>query len=71
MVSVNKSLVKMANETGKNTDIGTVSDLSDTDNLIQYCLQNKVKKTVIDKLLKRGFHSLDTLKYTDYLLICF
>lgn len=52
----------MTNETGENTDVGTVSDLSDMDILIQYCLQNKVNKTAVDELLKRGFDSLDALK---------
>lgn len=40
----------------------TVSDLSDQDILIQYCLQNKVNKVAVDELLKRGFDSLDALK---------
>ena len=53
---------KMADQTSENNDVGTVSDLSDTDILIQYCLQNKVNKTAVDELLKRGFDSLDALK---------
>ena len=52
----------MADQKSENTDVGTVSDLSDTDILIQYCLQNKVNKTAVDELLKRGFDSLDALK---------
>ena len=43
-------------------DTAIVSDLSDQDLLIQYCLQNKVNKTAIDELLKRGFDSLEALK---------
>ena len=39
-----------------------ISDLSDQDLLIKYCLQSKVNKTAIDKLLKRGYDSLDALK---------
>ena len=40
----------------------TVSDLSDSDVLIQYCLQNNVNKIAVDKLLKRGYVSLDALR---------
>lgn len=42
--------------------MATVTELSDQDLLIQYCLQNKVNKTAIDELLKRGYDSLDALK---------
>ena len=47
----------MASESGDNT--ATLSDMSDMDILIQYCLENKVNKTAVDELLKRGFDSLD------------
>ena len=50
----------MASESGDNT--ATLSDMSDMDILIQYCLENKVNKTAVDELLKRGFDSLDALK---------
>ena len=36
----------------------SVSEMSDQDILIQYCLQNKVNKNAVDELLKRGFDSL-------------
>ena len=49
-------------ETADNMATVTVSDLSDEDVLIQYCLQNKINKTAIDELLKRGFDSLEALK---------
>ena len=49
-------------ETADNTATVTVSDLSDEDVLIQYCLQNKINKTATDELLKRGFESLEALK---------
>ena len=35
-----------------------VSELSDTEVAINYCLQNKIPETRIDELLKRGFMSL-------------
>ena len=40
----------------------TLSDPTDSDILIKYCLQNKVNKTAIDELLKRGYNSLDALQ---------
>ena len=43
-------------------NMATISDLSDQDILIKYCLQSKVNKTAIDELLKRGYDSLDALK---------
>ena len=52
--------LKMTNEPGDNTV--TVSAMSDMDILIQYYLENKVNKTAVDELLKRGFDSLDMLK---------
>ena len=53
----------MATETDQLTiESGHVSDLSDQDILIQYCLQNKVNKVAVDELLKRGFDSLEALK---------
>ena len=39
-----------------------VSDMSHQDILIKYWLDNKINKTVLDELLKRGFDSLDALK---------
>ena len=50
----------MSNESAENTV--TLSDMSAMDILIQYCLENKVNKTAVDELLKRGFDSLDALK---------
>ena len=49
-------------DTQDDGNMGTVSDLSDQDLLIQYCLQNKVNKTAIDELLKQGYDSLNALK---------
>ena len=40
---------------------GVVSDLADQDLVINFCLQNKNMKSAIDKLLKRGFNSLEAL----------
>ena len=39
-----------------------VSDMSDQDILIKYCLDNKINKTALDELMKRRFDSLDALK---------
>ena len=39
-----------------------VSDMSDQDILIKYCLDNKINKTTLDELMQRGFDSLDALK---------
>ena len=50
---------KMATES---EETGTVTEMSDMDILIQYCLENKVNKTAVDELLKRGFDSLEALK---------
>ena len=47
---------------GENSATGTVSDMTDSDLLIKYCLDNKINKTAIDELLKRGFDSLEALK---------
>ena len=41
---------------------GTVTDLSDSDLVINYCLQNKVDKVAVDELLKRGYTSLEALQ---------
>ena len=38
-----------------------VSDLADEDVVINFCLQNKIAKSAIDELLKRGFNSLEAL----------
>ena len=45
-----------------NANMATVSDLSDQDILISYCLENKVSKTAIYELLKRGYDSLAALR---------
>ena len=43
----------------------TLSDLSDMDIVINYCLQNKVAKRVIDELLKKGFTSLEAFRLVE------
>ena len=40
---------------------GVVTDLADEDVVINFCLQNKITKSPIDELLKRGFNSLEAL----------
>ena len=47
-------------ENGCNT--AAVSDMSDQDILIKYCLDNRINKTALDELMKRGFDSLNVLK---------
>ena len=39
-----------------------MSDMTDSNRLIKYCLDNKINITAIDELLKLGFNSLDALK---------
>ena len=43
----------------------TVSDLSDEDMVINYSLQNKIPKRVIDELLKKGFTSLEAFRLVE------
>ena len=43
----------------------TVSDLSDMDMVINYFLQNKIAKRVIDELLKKGFTSLEAFRLVE------
>ena len=52
----------MASDDDANANMAAVSDLSDKDILISYCLKNKVSKTAIDELLKRGYDSLAALR---------
>ena len=42
-----------------------VSELSDTDVVIKYCLENKISKDAIDELLKRGYTSLEALQLVE------
>ena len=49
-------------ENNDDSNMGTISDLSDQDILIKFCLDNKVNKTAIDELLKRGYDSLAALR---------
>ena len=39
--------------------------MTDEDLVINYCLQNKVSKPVIDELLKRRYTSLEALRLVD------
>ena len=50
----------MADET--NANMASLGDLSDQDIMIKFCLDNKVSKTAIDELLKRGYDSLAALR---------
>ena len=52
----------MASGDDANTNMATVSDLSDQDILLSYCIENKVSKTAINELLKRGYDSLAALR---------
>ena len=53
------------NENRVETGQASVSDLSDEDLVIIYCLQNKIAKGAIDELLKRGYTSLEALSLVD------
>lgn len=58
----------MADETTNQVNVGAnvvVSDLADEDLVINFCLQNKISKPVVDELLKRGFTSLEALSLVD------
>lgn len=46
----------------EDSNMATVSDLTDQDIMVQFCLENKVSKTAIDELLKRGYDSLAALR---------
>ena len=52
----------MASSDDANANMATASDLSDQDIVISYGLENKVSKTAIDELLKRGYDSLAALR---------
>ena len=42
-----------------------VSDLSDTDKVINYCLENKIDKDIIDEILVRGYTSMEAFVLLD------
>ena len=44
---------------------GAISDLSDEDMVVNFCLENKISKPATDELLKRGFTSLEALSLVD------
>lgn len=64
-MSLNGDTSNQPDEAGGSVSQGHVSDLSDEDILIKYCLDNKVKKAVIDELLTRGYDSLEAFKLVD------
>ena len=43
----------------------TVADLSASDQMIKFCLDNNIQKTVIDELLDRGFDSIPALSLVE------
>ena len=47
----------------KNTDIGTavVSEMSSSDQVIKFLLENKIQRGVVDEIIERGFDSLEAL----------
>ena len=53
------------NENRVETGQASVSDLSDENLVINYCLQNKIAKGAIDELLKRGYTNLEALSLVD------
>ena len=57
----------MAEENENHAENGqaSVSDLTDENSIINYCLQNKIVKGAIDELLKRGYTSLEALSLVD------
>ena len=47
------------------TDTVTVTDMSPVDQLINFCLDNNIQRTVIEELIERGFDSLTALSLID------
>ena len=55
----------MAENIDQTEETVVLSDLSDSDVVIKYCLENKISKDAIDELLKRGFTSLEALQLVE------
>ena len=51
----------------ENLDVSTAAlmDMSESDKVIKYCLENHIDKTVIDEILTRGYTSLAAFKLMD------
>ena len=51
----------------QNTDIGTavVSEMSSSDQVIKFLLENKIQRGVVDEIIERGFDSLEALSLLD------
>ena len=47
------------------TGTGSISDMSPADQMIKFCLDNNVQRSVIDELLDRGFDSVQALSLVD------
>ena len=45
--------------------LATVSDMSETDKVIKYCLENHINKDVIDEVILRGYTSMAAFKLMD------
>ena len=45
--------------------VATVSDMSETDKVIKYCLDNHINKDVIDEVILRGYTSMVAFKLMD------
>ena len=55
----------MAENIEQTDETVVVSELSDTDVVIKYCLENKISKDAINELLKRGYTSLKALQLVE------
>lgn len=57
----------MATNTSEITEVATptVSDMSPTDHVIKFLLENRIQRGVIDEILERGFDSLEALSLID------
>ena len=51
--------------TGETAGTGTVSDMGDADQVIKFCLDNKIDKSVIDEILNQGYTSMEAFKLID------
>ena len=61
-----QSLVKFRKEqNGKNVGTAVVSEMSSSDQVIKFLLDNKIQHSVVDEILERGFDSLEALSLLD------
>ena len=50
---------------------GFISELTPKDQLIKFCMDNNVLKGVINKLLEKGFDSINTFNLVEAVYFCY